>query len=264
MSLFEVTIEVTQRCPNRCIYCSSVSGLDKTDSLEQTVIFQVIDDAAALGARQINLSGGEPLLRLDIVDIATYIKSKGIQTTRLYTSGVYYNGASTSIPLELLLALKYKVDTLIFNYETADPKLYAKIMGTVPENLELVDESIRTAISVGIPVEAHVVPMACNFRQIPLTLERLYSMGVSKVSLLRFVEQGRATENVEETTLSSGEQEELREMIKTLANKYGDKLRLGKPYRSEKYFPCYTGTVRLAVRYDGYVFPCGVRGTYSG
>lgn len=254
--LFEVTIEVLQRCPNRCIYCSSWSSLDKDEALDFDTICGIVDDAAELGAKLINLSGGEPLLRPDIVDIMDYIKSKGMRI-RLYTSGIYYDQGYKSIPVTLLKAIGGKVDTLIFNYETARPEQYAKIMGTVPENHSLLENTIKTAVALSISVEAHLVPMKCNYRLIPQTLERVLSLGVSKVSLLRFVPQGRSVENVEATVLSAGEEKELREMLKELSAQYGDKLRLGKPYRSERFSTCWTGTIRLAVRYDGFVFPCG-------
>lgn len=254
--LFEVTIEVLQRCPNRCIYCSSWSSLDKNETLGFDTICGIVDDAAELGAKLINLSGGEPLLRPDIIEIMDYIKSTGMKI-RLYTSGIYYDQGYKSIPVTLLKAISGKVDTLIFNYETDRPELYAKIMGTVPENHSLLENTIKTAVALGITVEAHLVPMKCNYRLIPQALERVFSLGVSKVSLLRFVPQGRSGENVEATVLSAGEEKELREMMKELSAQYGDKLRLGKPYRSERFSTCRTGTIRLAVRYDGFVFPCG-------
>lgn len=254
--LFEVTIEVLQRCPNQCIYCSSWSNLEKSEALDFNTICGIADDAADLGAQLINLSGGEPLLRPDIVSIIDYIKSKGAKI-RLYTSGIYYDQGYKSIPVDLLESLVGKVDTLIFNYETASSSLYAKIMGTVPDNLSLLEDTIKNAISLGLSAEAHLVPMKCNFQIIPQTLDRVYSLGVSKVSLLRFVPQGRSVENVETTVLSSEEEKELRIMLKDLSEQYGDKLRLGKPYRSERFNTCWTGTIRLAVRYDGFVFPCG-------
>ncbi len=216
----------------------------------------IVDDAAELGAKLINLSGGEPLLRSDIVDIMDYIKSKGMKI-RLYTSGIYDEQGYKSIPVALLKSIIGKVDTLIFNYETALPELYAMIMGTAPENLNLLETTIKNANELGISVEAHLVPMKCNFRLIPQTLERIYTLGVSKVSLLRFVPQGRSIENVKTTSLSACDEKELREMLKHLSARYGDKLRLGKPYRSERFSTCWTGTIRLAVRYDGFVFPCG-------
>ena len=254
--LYEVTIEVLQRCPNKCIYCSSWSSQDKTSALSYDTICEIVDDASVLGAQLINLSGGEPLLRSDIVDILDYIKSKKMKI-RLYTSGIYFEQGYKTVPLNLLEAIKDKVDTLIFNYETSCPGLYARIMGTVPENLALLEETIYNAINIGINVEAHLVPMKCNFLQIPNILERVYSLGVSKVSLLRFVPQGRSVENAETTVLSKKDEDDLREMLKDLSGHYGEKLRLGKPYRFENLSSCLTGTIRLAVRYDGFVFPCG-------
>ena len=255
--LFEVTIEVTQRCPNQCIYCSSWSGLNKNQSLDFETLCQVIDDTATLGAKLINISGGEPLLRPDIAAIAEYIHTKGIKT-RLYTSGIFFDRTYKSMPIEILDSIKGRVDHLIFNYESSSPELYAQIMGTTPMNLSLLDDTIKNAVSVGIPVEAHIVPMKCNFRQIPQTLEKLYAIGVSKVSLLRMVPQGRVEENEELTILSNDEQSELKVLLEDLTQKYDKKqLRLGKPQRTSRFSSCMTGTIRMAVRYDGYVFPCG-------
>lgn len=255
--LFEVTIEVTQRCPNRCIYCSSWSDIAKSAMLDLQTIYGIVDDAAELGAKLINLSGGEPLLRPDIADIADYIHTKGLES-RLYSSGIFYDGSYKTMPTTILESIKGKVDHLILNYESSIPEIYAKVMGTQPENLALLDETIKNSIEIGIPVEAHIVPMKCNFRQIPQTLEQLYGMGVSKVSLLRLVPQGRVEENEELTILTAEEQNELTGLLDSLSKKYDKaKLRLGKPQRTSKFSTCKTGTIRMAVRYDGFVFPCG-------
>ena len=255
--LYEVTIEVTQQCPNKCIYCSSMSSPDKTEALDFNTICQCVDDAASMGAKLINLSGGESMLRTDIAQIADYIHNKGLKI-RLYCSGIYYDGSYHTMPIELLESIKGKVDNLIFNYESCCPELYSKIMGTAPYNLALLEETIKNAIQLGITVEAHFVPMKCNYRQIPETLKKLYSMGVTNISLLRLVPQGRVKENEDSVVLSVEEEQELKTMIVELSHKYEKtKLRLGKPYRSEKIVSCNTGTVRLVVRYDGFVFPCG-------
>lgn len=255
--LFEVTIEVTQKCPNKCVYCSSMSSPDKTGALDLETICQCVDDAVSLGAKLINLSGGEPMLRPDIAQIANYIHNKGLKI-RLYSSGIYYDGTYHTMPIELLESIKGKVDNLIFNYESCHPELYSKIMGTTPDNLALLEKTIKNAILLGITVEAHLVPMKCNYRQIPETLSYLYSMGVSNISLLRLVPQGRVIENESCVVLSMDEELELKAMFAELSQKYKKtRLRLGKPYRSGKFVTCNTGTVRLVVRYDGFVFPCG-------
>lgn len=255
MSLNEITIEVTQQCPNRCIYCSSLSDMEKTDCLDYAAIIQVVDDAVTLGAKTVSLSGGEPFLREDIVEIVDYILDKGLRV-RLYSSGIYSDGNSySSIPTTLLEAVKDKIDALIFNYEAVDAELYATIMGTEAANLALLDETIHRAITLGIPVEAHLVPMHCNYRQIPDVLSKLYSMGVKNVSLLRLVPQGRVMENKELVVLSSEEQEELKQILAKCQEMYKGKIRLGLPFTA-KHATCGTASVKLTVRYDGYVFPC--------
>lgn len=255
MSLNEITIEVTQQCPNRCIYCSSLSDLEKTEALDTATILRIVDDAKDLGAKSVSLSGGEPFLREDIAAIVDYIHAQGLKI-KVYSSGIYYaNGRFTSIPTPLLEAIKNKIEALIFNYETIDAEFYATIMGTTPANMALLDESIKQAIALGIPVEAHLVPMHCNYNQIPEVISKLYSMSVKNVSLLRLVPQGRVLENKELVELNKDEERELRQILETCKETYKDKIRLGLPF-SAKRAACGTGTVKLTVRYDGYVFPC--------
>ena len=255
MKLNEITIEVTQQCPNRCIYCSSLSDMEKTEELDYDIICKVVDDAQALGANSVSLSGGEPFLREDIADIVDYINSKGLKV-RVYSSGICFNDELyTSIPVTLLEPLKGKIDALIFNYESIDAELYATIMGTDPKNLALLDETIKTAIALEIPVETHLVPMHCNYKQIPEVMNKLYSMGVNNVSFLRLVPQGRVLENKELVLLNTDEEQELKQILKSCKGTYQDKIRLGLPF-SAKRAACGTGTVKLTVRYDGYIFPC--------
>ena len=254
MKVNEITIEVTQQCPNRCIYCSSLSDMGKTEALDIVTICKVADDAKALGATSVSLSGGEPFMREDIVEIIDYLKAKGLKV-RVYSSGIYYNGQYTTIPTSLLESVKDKIDALVFNYETIDAELYASIMGTGPGNLALLDETLKAAVELGIPVEAHLVPMHCNYRQIPEVVRKLYSMGVKNVSFLRLVSQGRVLENREQVDLNTDEEKELQQILESLKETYHDKIRLGLPFSSKR-ATCRTGTVKLTIRYDGYVFPC--------
>lgn len=229
--------------------------MEKLEALDFDVICEVVDDAIALGATNMNLSGGEPFLREDVVRIVDYINSKGIKP-RLYSGGIYYSsGHYSSIPSSLLEGVKDKLAALIFNYETVDAGLYSTIMGTEPTNLNLLDETITSAITLNIPVEAHLVPMHCNYRQIPDVLDKLYSMGVTNVSFLRLVAQGRVLDNRNMVVLNVDERQELIQILDACKNKYDDKIRLGLPF-SAKRAACGTGTVKLTVRYDGFVFPC--------
>ena len=218
-------------------------------------MYLLLDDANTLGVKSVSLSGGEPFLRDDITEIVAYIYAQGLKI-KLYSSGIYFSeGQYTSIPATLLEAVKDKIEALIFNYEATDANLYATIMGTETANLVLLDETIEKAIALGIHVEAHLVPMHCNYRQIPAVLSKLYSMGVSNVSFLRLVTQGRVLENKELVELTIEEQAELKQILIKSGESYKGKIRLGLPFSAKRAI-CGTGTVKLTIRYDGYIFPC--------
>ena len=184
-----------------------------------------------------------------------YIYAHGIGV-KVYSSGIYCaNGQYSSIPVSLLNAVNDKIDALIFNYEAIDADQYASIVGTKPSNIAFLEESIKNAIALGIPVEAHLVPMHCNYREIPGVLNKLFLMGVKSVSFLRLVPQGRALENKELVDLCTDEKKELQQILSKSEEIYKDKIRLGLPF-SAKHGACATGIVKLTVRYDGFVFPC--------
>ena len=255
MNLNEITIEITQKCPNRCIYCSSLSGPDKSEGLDYATVCRVINEAKSLGVKRINLSGGEPFLHPNIVEIIDQIYSIGLKAY-IYSSGVFFaENNSTSIPEDLFQLIVGKIDGLIINYETTDPILYATIMGTSPQNHFLLSKSIRRAISLGIPVEAHLVPMKCNFRSIPAVLEELIAMGVRRVSLLRLVRQGRAITHGDLIDFSTQDLAELEQVLRDCKKQYRDVIRIGMPLMKGRPI-CNTATSKLDVRYDGFVFPC--------
>jgi pyrroloquinoline quinone biosynthesis protein E len=81
--------EVTYRCPMHCAFCYNPTDYDKHTQNELTTEqwIQALRDARKLGAIQLGISGGEPLLRNDIEDIVIEAKKLGYYSN-LITSGV--------------------------------------------------------------------------------------------------------------------------------------------------------------------------------
>lgn len=68
----DLRISLTDRCSLRCTYCMPEQGnewLARTSILSTDEIEEVAQVAASLGIRTFRLTGGEPLLRADIVDV---------------------------------------------------------------------------------------------------------------------------------------------------------------------------------------------------
>lgn len=74
-----VAWETTLRCNFSCIHCRSSSGEDFTDTLPFEKAIQVLDKIAEFAKPVVVLSGGEPLLRPDIFDLADYGTKKGFR-----------------------------------------------------------------------------------------------------------------------------------------------------------------------------------------
>lgn len=63
-----VRVELTNRCPNKCIYCD----LKTSPEPSKEEIFRLIEELKAIGTQKISFSGGEPMLREDIGEIIDF------------------------------------------------------------------------------------------------------------------------------------------------------------------------------------------------
>ncbi|MHB8989287.1 MAG: radical SAM protein [Desulfobulbia bacterium] len=73
--------EITRRCNLKCVHCRSSSGLEAKGHPDFTLAEakRVLDDIASYGKPVVVLSGGEPLLRPDVFEIAQYGTGLGLR-----------------------------------------------------------------------------------------------------------------------------------------------------------------------------------------
>ncbi len=73
--------EITRRCNLKCVHCRSSSGLEAKGHPDFTLdeAKRVLDDIASYGKPVVVLSGGEPLLRPDVFEIAQYGTDLGLR-----------------------------------------------------------------------------------------------------------------------------------------------------------------------------------------
>ena len=86
-------LELTYRCPLHCVFCYNPTDFARTGpELDTADWLRVLREARALGAVQLGLSGGEPLLRDDLEPIVAEAHALGYYIN-LITSGVGLNEA---------------------------------------------------------------------------------------------------------------------------------------------------------------------------
>ena len=87
-----VRVSLTDRCNLRCRYCMPESGVTKlahSEILTYEEVLRVIRLLARLGIKKVRLTGGEPLIRMGIVDLIRSIKNlDGIERVVMTTNGV--------------------------------------------------------------------------------------------------------------------------------------------------------------------------------
>ncbi|NUT97382.1 MAG: radical SAM protein, partial [Saccharothrix sp.] len=115
---FGLLAELTHRCPLRCGYCSNPLELVRREAELSTAEWRdVFDQARALGVLQFHLSGGEPLARKDLPELAAHASGLGAYVN-LVTSGL-------GLTAERLAS----IDHVQLSVQDADPASADRIAG---------------------------------------------------------------------------------------------------------------------------------------
>ena len=147
-----VRLSVTDKCSLRCVYCMPEEGLEffpDEKVLSSSEIIQLVKNFAALGIKKIRLTGGEPLLRRDILDIISGIAQiPEIEDIALTTNGLALARMAGDLWQAGLKRLNISLDTF-------DADKYRQI--TRGGNLKQVLRGIEVASQFPFTIKLNVV-----------------------------------------------------------------------------------------------------------
>jgi radical SAM protein with 4Fe4S-binding SPASM domain len=117
----------TNRCNLFCHHCYSKADPNNEDSLSFEQVCNTIPSMINAGVKFVIFSGGEPLIRKDIFDIAQKMKEAGI-ITYLSTNGMYINSKNAKQIVDTFNYIGISIDGTkdIHNYFRGDAKSYDK------------------------------------------------------------------------------------------------------------------------------------------
>lgn len=146
-------ISVTDRCNLRCRYCMPAEGvplLRHEDILSLEEIAAVARTAASLGVDKLRLTGGEPLVRRNLVHLVRLLAAvPGIRDFGMTTNGILLADHAAALAEAGLHRVNVSLDTL-------DPARYATI--TRGGDLHAVLRGIRAARRAGLePIKLNCV-----------------------------------------------------------------------------------------------------------
>ena len=122
----DLCFEVIETCLNRCMFCSSNSNCNKSQIISFEDFKRVIDYFMSNGGiEELSLSGGEPFLHPNILDMISYSKSLGIRTV-VFTSGLKYNNPLTEREIDYIVTEKKAALETLRQSETDEEILKTK------------------------------------------------------------------------------------------------------------------------------------------
>ncbi|GJQ68862.1 Mocs1 [Trypoxylus dichotomus] len=148
-------ISLTERCNLRCQYCMPAEGVQLTPKQHLLTAEEVIRLGRLFvkeGVTKIRLTGGEPTVRSDLVDIIASLKQiNGLETVAMTTNGLV-------LTRQLVSLQRAGLDVLNISLDTLKPDKYEKI--TRRRGFEKVMMGIDLALQLGYnPVKINCVVM---------------------------------------------------------------------------------------------------------
>lgn len=150
-----VRISVTDRCNQRCVYCMPESGVKMVshwELLNFDEICRLTGIFASLGIKKIKLTGGEPLLRKEIPQLAAQMKKiPGIEQITLTTNGI-------RLAEQMKELAEAGIDGINLSLDTMNPEVFEQI--TRRDSFEKVKKGFQEALKYPqIPLKINCVPM---------------------------------------------------------------------------------------------------------
>ena len=176
-------ISVTDRCNLQCVYCNPSGGCDITVTRECLTVGEIkraVNLFVECGVRKVRVTGGEPLVRGDIVRLIKELADiAGIEDLSLTTNSVFLESCAAELKAAGLQRVNVSVDSM-------DRRTYRRITGF--DLLPSVTEGIHKAIEVGLaPVKINSVVIK-GLNDSDEQIAALAKMSVHLPITVRFIE----------------------------------------------------------------------------
>jgi Fe-coproporphyrin III synthase len=199
-----VVWNVTRRCNLHCIHCySSSQDISYTDELTTREGKNVLDDLAQFGSPVILFSGGEPLLRPDLLELAQYAVDKGLRAV-ISTNGTLITKEMAGKLREI--GLSY-VGVSLDGLEATHDRFRGK-QGAYRAAME----GIRICRDAGIKVGIRFTVNKHNLHDVPAMFDLLVDEEIERLCFYHLVYSGRGRK-LQEEDLSHAETRGLLDLI---------------------------------------------------
>jgi heme b synthase len=179
--------EVTRSCNLSCLHCRAAAERGPYEGeLTTDECFRFIDEVAAFSKPVLILTGGEPLLREDIFEIASYGTHKGLRTV-MAVNGTLLN------PEKASAAKRAGIQRVSISLDGATPESHDRFRGVVGAFTGAL-EGIRFLNEAGLPFQINTTVTKRNLGEIEDILQLAIQLGAVAHHIFLLVPTGRGKE----------------------------------------------------------------------
>lgn len=258
---YTLVAELTYRCPLRCVYCSNPVDYQRSRSeLSADEWRRVFSQAAELGVVQLHLSGGEPVLRTDLIELIQSARAHDLYTN-LITGGTLLDE-----------------DKLRRFREAGLDHIQLSIQGATRESAEVIAgvrsyrkklDAARSIGKLGIPLTLNVVIHRLNIAEVPELIAIALDLGAQRLELANTQFYAWAAENRKALMPTREQYDRAEEIARAAIAKYRGTLEIAfvqNDYLSGEPKPCMGGWGRsyMCINPTGEVMPCHAASVIPG
>lgn len=251
---FWLLAELTYRCPLQCAYCSNPVEISQfKDELDTDTWIRVMTEARKLGAVQLGFSGGEPLVREDLIDLVAAGRRLGYYTN-LITSGI---GLTT----DKVAALKQAgLDHIQVSFQASNAELNDLIAGSNKAFIQKIAMA-KEIKRQGYPMVLNFVLHRQNIAQVDRILDLAMELQADYVELANTQYYGWAFHNRAELLPSRQQLQDAEAVVQHYRDKIGARMKIifvVPDYYENRPKRCMNGwgTIFLTITPDGTALPC--------
>jgi radical SAM protein with 4Fe4S-binding SPASM domain len=250
--------ELTYSCNLKCKHCCIGNRLT-TKEMDTKSALQVIKNVAEVGFRIFELTGGEPLMRDDLLAITKEIKS--------YDMDVNLNTNGTLLSVEKVRELKPYIDEVIVSIDSHEESMHDNFRGVVGAQ-KMATKGIKNCIDNDIPVSTFTTLTKFNYNKLPELVNFMKKLEVSTATFFDLTSVGRASTVGSEFRLTINELKTAVDTLYELKKQSDVSIRVIVPYKlvtDERLLNkntllagvyCMAGNNFICISPEGDIIPC--------
>jgi PqqA peptide cyclase len=258
---YTLVAELTYRCSLRCVYCSNPVDFHRSRAELSTGDWRrVFSEAAELGVMQLHLSGGEPVLRDDLVELIQHARGRDLYTN-LITGG-------TLLDEDKLRRFRDAgLDHIQLSIQGSARKSAETIAGVRSHRKKL--EVARLIRQTGFPLTLNVVIHRLNIAEVPDLIAIALELRADRLELANTQFYAWAAENRRALMPTREQYDRAEEIARAAIEKYRGTLEIAfvqNDYLSGEPKPCMGGWGRsyMCINPAGEVMPCHAASVIPG